>query len=85
MSRWTTWLVLTVLAASAPAEGRAADGPALSEAEFKTLLRLARPAEAEPWDSIPWMVSVREARRLAAREGKPILCWSQNGHPLAGC
>ena len=37
------------------------------------------------WESIPWIVSVPEARLLAVKQKKPILTWAQNGHPLGGC
>jgi hypothetical protein len=35
-------------------------------------------------DLIPWRTTLAEGARDAAREGKPILLWAMNGHPL-GC
>lgn len=36
------------------------------------------------WAAIPWLTSMPEARKRAATEGKPILLWLMDGHPL-GC
>ena len=33
---------------------------------------------------IPWLTSIWDARIQAAKEGKPILLWEMDGHPL-GC
>ena len=41
-------------------------------------------AGKEKWAQIPWQTNLWEARRLAAAEGKPILLWEMDGHPL-GC
>jgi len=80
-----TWLAAVCFVGLAWAcAGRAAEPP-LSEAEFKLLHQQLCQAEGARWDSIPWMVSVQEARRRAAKEKKPILTWAQNGHPLGGC
>ncbi len=40
--------------------------------------------DEEAWAKIPWMTSLWEARKKAAAEGKPILLWEMDGHPL-GC
>lgn len=43
------------------------------------------PAPSEQkWTQIPWLTSLWEARRQAAAQGKPILLWEMDGHPL-GC
>lgn len=53
--------------------------------EFARLHALAKPTEAESrWLEIPWGTDLWEARRKAAAEGKPILLWEMDGHPL-GC
>ena len=36
------------------------------------------------WRSIPWHTSYYEGALAAAEEGKPLLLWLMNGHPL-GC
>lgn len=41
-------------------------------------------ADEMRWREIPWIADLSEARRKAAREGKPILLWEMDGHPL-GC
>lgn len=52
---------------------------------FRELHSLIKPkASEESWTRIPWMTSLWEARQRAAAEGKPILLWEMDGHPL-GC
>jgi hypothetical protein len=59
--------------------------PALSEAEYASILKVVRPAVGEDkFDQIPWLTSLWDARKQAAKEGKPILLWEMDGHPL-GC
>lgn len=60
----------------------------LTTDEF-TLLhnKLTKMSTERVW-SIPWQLSVRKARELAARENKPVFLWiSSNGgtHPLGPC
>jgi hypothetical protein len=38
----------------------------------------------EPWQTLPWQLSLLEARTEAARENKPIYMLCRSGHPL-GC
>ena len=56
----------------------------LSAAEFARLHRELQPPRDELWSSIPWHVSIVEARQEAAREKKPIFVWVASGEPL-GC
>jgi hypothetical protein len=59
--------------------------PALSAAEVASLLEQVRPRAGEDaFATIPWQTNLWEARTLAAKEGKPILLWEMDGHPL-GC
>lgn len=52
---------------------------------FNHLQEIIQPgAEEEKWNQIPWMANLWEARQKAAEEGKPILLWEMDGHPL-GC
>jgi hypothetical protein len=63
----------------------AADEPAgLSVADFDKLLKELQPPRDELWRSIPWHVSIVEAREAAAKEKKPIFVWVASGEPL-GC
>ena len=57
---------------------------AISLAEFKKLHQQLQPPRDELWRTIPWQVSVLEARKLAARQKKPIIMRVRAGHPL-GC
>jgi len=40
--------------------------------------------DEEAWTTIPWETDLLAARARAAREGKPLLMWIMDGHPL-GC
>jgi hypothetical protein len=53
--------------------------------DLAALHALIKPQAAEEnWTRIPWLTSLWEARQKAAAEGKPILLWEMDGHPL-GC
>ena len=57
----------------------------ISPAQFKELHALIKPRTSEQaWEKIPWLTSLWEARQKAAAQGKPILLWEMDGHPL-GC
>ena len=61
-----------------------ADDP-ISPDEFGKLHSLIKPKpEESKWEQIPWLTNLWEARQRAAAEGKPILLWEMDGHPL-GC
>ena len=63
----------------------AAEQPAgLSLADFDKLHKELQPPKDELWRSIPWRVSIVEAREAAAKEKKPIFVWVASGEPL-GC
>jgi hypothetical protein len=52
--------------------------------QLNPLLALIRPRPGEEkWQQIPWMINLWEARTKAAAQGKPILLWEMDGHPLA--
>jgi hypothetical protein len=78
MMRLTFALALLVLAA-------AFSTAAPDEKSFRQLHSLIKPkASEQSWEAIPWMTSLWEARERAAAQGKPILLWEMDGHPL-GC
>jgi hypothetical protein len=53
--------------------------------QFAKLQALIKPDQTEDeWSKIPWMTDLWQARQKAARDGKPILLWEMDGHPL-GC
>jgi hypothetical protein len=49
---------------------------------LKTLIKPR--AEETKWEEIPWRVDLWEARRDAAKAGKPLLLWEMDGNPM-GC
>jgi hypothetical protein len=76
-------LLVSGVVAAVAVTARAAEP--LHPAKFESLHALIKPAAAEEkWAQIPWLASLWEARQRAAREGKPILLWEMDGHPL-GC
>jgi hypothetical protein len=53
--------------------------------QIEKLAALIKPSAGEDkWANIPWLTSLWEARKVAAKEGKPILLWEMDGNPL-GC
>jgi hypothetical protein len=79
-----TWLVACgALGLFGLPNTRGADPIAVDQ--FDKLHALIKPAAGEQkWAEVPWLASLWEARRRAAAEGKPILLWEMDGHPL-GC
>lgn len=79
-------VALGLYAAPRPsAEPAAPPAATMTDAEFAKLLTAVRPCAGEDdFDKIPWLVSIWDAREKAAKEGKPILLWEMDGHPL-GC
>ncbi len=59
----------------------------LTPEQFDKWSRLIKPMPGESrWEEIPWLLSVYDARKKAAEEGKPIFLWSGGGAPpLGGC
>lgn len=55
-------------------------------ADFPKFFRLFHPNPGtQTWQSIPWITGhgcIAEARKRAAKEGKPILMFTTAGHPL---
>jgi len=51
----------------------------------KELIDQIKPtAEESAWQKIGWRIDLWEARKEAAKSGKPIYLWEMDGHPL-GC
>ena len=63
----------------APAQDRVT--AELSMAEFKTLQKELH-LKNQPWATIPWKVSLTEARELAAKTKKPIFLVVNTGNCL---
>ena len=54
----------------------------IAEDRFRELMEQLRPADGEPWRTIPWKIALLDAQRSAAKEDKPIFIWAMDGHPL---
>jgi hypothetical protein len=79
-------MIITVLAAPLLlALGPVAGGDEVNVGSIASLQTLIKPrAEETRWEEIPWAVDLWDARRRAAREGKPIMLWEMDGNPM-GC
>ena len=55
----------------------------LTPQDFEKLHRELQPPKDEAWLSVPWKISLLEARDLAVAQKKPILIWSMDGNPLS--
>jgi hypothetical protein len=56
----------------------------IKPAQFAKLHALIRPQESEErFMQIPWRTNLWDARKEAAAEGKPIILWEMDGHPLS--
>ena len=69
------WAILTLALLGA-------DG--IEPKEFQTLHQELQAPADEPWRSIPWKISLLDARKEAAQRQRPIFIWAMDGHPL-GC
>jgi hypothetical protein len=87
MTRWTE-LTLAGLALTGIVEaqdGAATARPPLDDADFATWRERILITDAElGWARLPWYVTYHEGLEQAGVEGKPLLLWVMNGHPL-GC
>lgn len=89
MKTTLTWLlVLGIFVGVQRTRGEERGRAALTTAEFERLHTKLRKMSTRGVWSIPWQLSVRRARELAAKERKPVFLWiSSNGgtHPLGPC
>jgi hypothetical protein len=83
--RWLTICVFAGLAAALAAADRSPSAQRLTPENLTRLQQLIKPAaDEDKWAQVPWLTSLWQARKRAAAEGKPILLWEMDGHPL-GC
>ena len=78
IQRYSWGMVLAVIGCAPAADPVPPD-------QFDKLRAVIKPRPAEQkWEQIPWLSDLWQARQLAAEQGKPILLWEMDGHPL-GC
>jgi hypothetical protein len=84
---WLMALLPMLSAGQGTEEKKGSEPPFLTAEQFGPLHRLIKPQPDElRFREIPWVLSVWEARKQAAAEGKPILVWSgSGGAPIAVC
>jgi len=64
--------------------GAAGAAEPIEAGQFGKLHAVIKPqAEELKWTAIRWLSDLWQARKLAAEQGKPILLWEMDGHPLA--
>ena len=81
----STFLFLAMFTTGIACQAQSSKPTALPELEFTNLMKVVPPAASEdPFMQIPWETNLWQARIKAAKEGKPILLWEMDGHPL-GC
>jgi hypothetical protein len=73
--------LLVALAASGFALAQNVQRDGIPRAEFESLFKQLH-IKNQPWATIPWKVSVTEARELAAKTGKPIFLVVNTGNCL---
>jgi len=79
-----TTLLAATLALGAVLTGASPDD-SLKVGDIEGLKKLVKPYPHESkWEEIPWRADLWEARREAARTGKPLLLWEMDGNPM-GC
>lgn len=82
--RWSRFLAACMTVASLlSSTAEAGEAERLSREEFEKLHRELQ-SPREPWQSIPWKLSLLDARSQATKEKKPIYMLCRSGHPL-GC
>lgn len=79
------FLMLVLSFPASSTEPRASDAGKTSAKipadQFEKLRALIKPLPGG-FDDVPWMTDLGEARKKAAAEGKPLLVWVGDGHPL---
>jgi hypothetical protein len=80
---WNTRIVAMAVVGVTAIAARAAEP--VKPDQFDHLRAVIKPQKGEDkWAGIPWKTDLWEARKQAAAQGKPILLWEMDGHPL-GC
>ena len=78
--RMITYAVFTAAILTGGARG----AEPIKPEQFNKLHALIRPQmEEERFMQIPWRTSLWDARKEAAAQGKPIILWEMDGHPLS--
>jgi len=82
LKRFSIFGLIGLIAVAAPAAEKESLIP---ESEFDRLHALIKPQPGESgWRNIDWLTNVTEARRRAAKEGKPIVIFTAaDGSPLS--
>jgi len=71
-------LAAAILSFTLPGEG-------IRVSEIDALKKVIKPRPEETkWEEIPWEVDLWDARKKAARLGKPLMLWEMDGNPM-GC
>ena len=79
------WVLAIATACGDPSTEAPASSARLTLDTYAAYRDRIRPSDAESaWEEIDWRVSYADGLREASTQGKPVLLWVMNGHPL-GC
>lgn len=83
----TSLLLSLPFQAGVPAEdaavAQALELPALNLDDLPAWRKHIRPTGGEvSYEAIPWLTEFAEGLQASSDEGKPLLFWAMNGHPL---
>ena len=81
------FLAAALAGASAPAQDKTrVKAETMMPEKFERLHKLIKPQPDEwKWAQIPWVLTLSEARKKGAQEGKPVFVWTMAGEPLGQC
>jgi hypothetical protein len=74
-----TVLILQLCLTAPPAEEPTFEGRTFDQ--WKSVIL---PGAEERWLTIPWHTSLHQGLKVSGEQGRPMLLWLMNGHPL-GC
>jgi hypothetical protein len=80
-----TTAILLCLAAASAAQDPGARDPTGQDSFAAQRDAIVPKGEELSWHAVPWRPELRTALAEADREGKPVLLWAMNGHPLGQC
>ena len=84
MKRIFVFVGLLFIVSGAPGLSRRLAAGDLTAERCSALMAELQPGNDAVWRTIPWKLSVLEARSAAFQQDKPIFIWAMDGHPL-GC
>ena len=82
MGRWKRYGMAAALAVGAIVS--AGHAQERDEAWVKERARQVRESDTRAWEKIPWVASLLEARRVSAKERRPVFLFTHDGNLETG-